>query len=122
MTNDHARWNLTMHGLLLLDNHCESANHIFLLKVCRINLVFLSPLHVSNGRILDSQVPTIYRGVLTSSHLSKDLSQKHQLLCTSLDFRACYRLVVIACLFYLSSSKENFEASLFYLSSSKENY
>lgn len=47
----------------------------FFLKVCRINLVFLSPLHVSNGRIFDSQGPTIYRGVLTSSHLSKDLSQ-----------------------------------------------
>ena len=23
MAKDHARWNLTMHGLSLLDNHCE---------------------------------------------------------------------------------------------------
>lgn len=28
LTKNHARWNLTMHGLLLLDNHCESVNYI----------------------------------------------------------------------------------------------
>lgn len=82
MAKDHARWNLTMHGLLLLDNHCELE---FLFKgmqnqsctsipsscikwksICfplsLLNEFLYTKKKKKEKRVFDSQVPTIYIG------------------------------------------------------------